>query len=269
VSRSDRLNERAAFDDVAELYDRVRPGYPAEILDDLATLAGARAGARVLEIGCGTGTLTVPLVRRGVRLVAVELGRRLAKLAAAKLAEDTVGAGSSAEVLVADFDRWQGPASSFDLVVAATAFHWLDPDTRLANIAALLRPGGSIAVIATFHVAGGSAAFFADARDCYLRWDSGTPYSLRLPAAEDIPFEHDLERGGLFGPTVFRRYVWEAEYTTVEYLDLLRTYARVLVLPPRTRHGLLRDIGALIDRRHHGRIVQRYQTELRVAACAK
>ncbi|HEX3780672.1 MAG TPA: class I SAM-dependent methyltransferase [Pseudonocardiaceae bacterium] len=265
----DRLAGRACFDEVAELYDRVRPGYPTATIADLTELAGARAGARVLEIGCGTGQLTVPLVRLGCRLVALELGPRLAKIAAAKLACEKVGASGTAEVLLADFDRWPGQANSFDLVVTATAFHWLDPATRLARIAALLRPGGAVAVIATFHVAGGSTRFFAAARHLYRYWDPRTPPKVTLPAAEDIAFEYDLEHGGLFGPTVFRRYSWEVEYRTAEYLDLLRTYSNTLTMPPRTRHGLLHDIGALIDTRYQGRIVKRYQTELRVAACAE
>jgi ubiquinone/menaquinone biosynthesis C-methylase UbiE len=57
---------RASFDDVAERYDRARPGYPAELFDDLAALTGLRAGDRVLEIGPGTGQATLPLARRAL-----------------------------------------------------------------------------------------------------------------------------------------------------------------------------------------------------------
>jgi SAM-dependent methyltransferase len=56
---------RETFDEDAERYERARPGYPAELLDDLAALTGLRAGDRVLEIGPGTGQATVPLARRG------------------------------------------------------------------------------------------------------------------------------------------------------------------------------------------------------------
>jgi SAM-dependent methyltransferase len=263
---TDRLRLRASFDDVAEIYDRVRPGYPAEIIADLAALTGIRAGARVLEIGCGTGQLTMPLLERGATLTAVELGPRLAEIAAGKATD----AGARAKVVVADFDSWAGPSKAFDVVVSATAFHWLDPDTRLSRIAALLRPGGSLATIATYHVLGGTEAFFARAqRDCYARWFPTACADEERPRAKDIRFDHDLERGGLFGPITFRRRTWDAEYTTSHYLDLLRTYSATLDLPPRTRHGFLHDIGALIDTRHGGRITKRYLTELRVAVSAK
>ena len=256
---SDRLRQRAGFDEVAEIYDRVRPGYPAEIIAELAALSGIRAGTRVLEIGCGTGQLTVPLVELGAELTAVELGPRLARIAAAKT-------GARAEILVADFDTWTGPRRAFDVVVSATAFHWLDPDTRLARIAALLRPGGALATIATYHVFGGSEAFFADAqRTVYPRWYPRTDPAHPRPRPEDIRHDRDLERAGLFGPTTFRRRTWDVGYSTAQYLDLLRTYSTTLDLPPRTRHGFLHDIGALIDTRHGGRITKRYLTELRVA----
>ncbi|HET8788172.1 MAG TPA: rRNA adenine N-6-methyltransferase family protein, partial [Actinomycetes bacterium] len=73
----DRERLRSTFDQVADLYDRVRPGYPAALFDDLAELAGVGPGARVLEIGPGTGQATVPLAERGCRVVAVELGAGL------------------------------------------------------------------------------------------------------------------------------------------------------------------------------------------------
>ena len=43
------------FDGDAELYDRVRPGYPTALFDDLAVLAGVGPGCRLWELGAGTG----------------------------------------------------------------------------------------------------------------------------------------------------------------------------------------------------------------------
>jgi SAM-dependent methyltransferase len=263
---SDRLRQRAGFDDIAEVYDRVRPGYPAEIIADLAKLAGVGEGTRVLEIGCGTGQLTVPLLDLGATVTAVELGPRLAKIAAAKTGET----GARPEIVVADFDTWAGPREKFDVVVSATAFHWLDPHTRLSRIADLLRTGGALATIATYHVLGGTEEFFAQVqRECYPRWYPTADPNEKRPRAQDIAFDRDLERGGHFGPIVFRRRTWDASYATADYLDLLRTYSATLGLAPRTRHGFLHDMGAIIDSRYGGRITKRYLTELRVAVCAK
>jgi SAM-dependent methyltransferase len=250
-----RLRLRAGFDRVAELYDRVRPGYPPALFDDLAGMAGV---GRVLEIGCGTGQATVELARRGYAVLAVELGPRLAAIARANLADfDQV------RVETGDFDQWKATESDFDMVFAATAFHWLDEVTRHHRTADLLRAGGVLATVATEHVAGGTAQFFVDVQTCYRRYYPNTPPHLRLSSAVGIPPDRDL--GPRYGRPVFRRYERDIEYRTAEYLDVLRTYSPTLALSRMAGEGLLREIGALIDGRYGGRITKRYLTELRVA----
>src|SRR5919197_4277142 len=161
---------RASFDDAAALYDRARPGYPNQVFEDLAKSAALRLGSRVLEIGCGTGQAMLPLAERGYRVVAVELGERLAAVARKKLA-----AFPCVEVAVAAFESWPLPPEPFQAVAAATSSHWLDPEARLPRAAAALRPGGVLATIATHHVAGGTHDFFLEVQPCYERWDPRTP----------------------------------------------------------------------------------------------
>jgi SAM-dependent methyltransferase len=81
MTQRDRARRRWTFDEAAGLYDRARPGYPAALFDDLVELTGIGPGSRVLEIGSGTGQATGPLAERGCRVVAVELGPRLAAVA--------------------------------------------------------------------------------------------------------------------------------------------------------------------------------------------
>jgi hypothetical protein len=149
------------------------------------------------------------------------------------------------------------------VVFAATAFHWLDPATKFDRTADLLRPGGVLATVTTHHVAGGTTQFFQDAQVSYKRYDPDTPPHLTLQPAANIPVDREL--GQQYGPPVFRRHEWSVDYRTPEYLDLLRTFSGTLALPPLTRDGLLREIGALIDGRYHGRITKRSMAELRVA----
>jgi SAM-dependent methyltransferase len=252
---------RTTFDQAAELYDRARPGYPAALFEDLTALAGLRPGARVLEIGCGTGQATLPLAERGYTITAVELGAGLAAVARRKLADFP-----SVEVITADFEQWPLPSEPFDLVLAATAFHWLDPAIRVSKSADALRPGGTLATIATEHIAGGTGPFFVAMQDCYEHWDPATPPRLRLSSADAIPKDSaELKQSGRFEEAVFRRYEWDQPYTTAEYLALLLTYSGHRALPPVPRAGLLECIRQLIDERHGGSITKRYLTELRVA----
>jgi SAM-dependent methyltransferase len=252
---------RATFDSAAERYARARPGYPAALFNDLVALAHLSPGARVLEIGCGTGQATLPLAERGFTIVAVELGASLAAVARRTLARF-----SSVDVIVAAFEEWRLPAQPFDLVLSATAFHWLDPAVRVSKAAAALRPGGTLAVVTTDHVAGGTEPFFVDVQACYERWDPATPPGLRLQPADQIPAQIDeLDRSGWFEPAVVRRYEWEQAYSTDTYLDVLLTYSGHLALPDEARAGLLACIAELIDTRYSGALSKRYLNQLHVA----
>jgi len=251
---------RAIFDEDAELYDRVRPGYPYRMFDDLERLGGVGPGCRVLEIGAGTGIATLPLAERGCRITAVELGANMAAVAARKLA-----AHPDVEVVVAAFEEWPLPPEPFDLVLAATAYHWLDPAARTARIASALRPGGALAVVETHHIAGGDVRFFADTQGCYERFDPATPPGLQLEPPAAIPQNADTDASADFRPAVFRRYEWEQAYATRAYLDLLMSYSGHRALPAPARRNLLDCIAALIDGRHGGRITKRYLTQLWVA----
>src|SRR5687767_13722173 len=136
IYNAGRQGLRVTFDEDAERYDRARPGYPSSIFDDLAELAGIGPGCRVLEIGCGTGQATVPLAERGCEVVAVELGTELAEVARRNLARFP-----DVQVVNAAFERWPLPPEPFDVVLSATAFHWIDPTVRVVKSADALRPG--------------------------------------------------------------------------------------------------------------------------------
>jgi 16S rRNA A1518/A1519 N6-dimethyltransferase RsmA/KsgA/DIM1 with predicted DNA glycosylase/AP lyase activity len=86
MSTNHREEGRATFNQDAELYDRSRPGYPDELIADLVRLAGIAPGSRVLEIGCGTGQLTLPLAKRDCQIVALDIGPDLAAVARRKMA---------------------------------------------------------------------------------------------------------------------------------------------------------------------------------------
>jgi SAM-dependent methyltransferase len=248
---------RATFGEDATRYDRARPGYPAAVFEGFA------AGTRVLEIGCGTGQATVPLAGRGCVVTAVELSADLAAVAAGKLADFPEATAKDITVEVGAFEDWPLPPEPFDVVLAATAFHWLDPATRMTKAADALREGGTLALITTHHVAGGSERFFAEVQRCYERFDPATPSGLRLSPAADVPTTFD--ESDRFGPASFRRWEWELDYSAAEYVDLLLTYSGHRALAPQRRDGLLACITRLIDEEHGGRITKRYLTELATA----
>ena len=133
------------FDEIAVEYDRRRPGYPGELVDQACRVAGIGSGAHVLEIGCGSGQLTRALVARGLHVTALEPGTSLIALARQNLE----GAGE-VEFVNARFENASLPRERFQAVFCASAFHWLDPEVSWQKVADVLVPGGTFALVQYF-----------------------------------------------------------------------------------------------------------------------
>ena len=130
------------FDEIAVEYDRRRPTYPGELVDQACQVAGIGSGARVLEVGCGSGQLTRDLIARGLHVTALEPGKSLIALARQNLE----GAGE-AEFVNAQFEDALLPREQFQAVFSASAFHWVDPKVSWQRAADVLVPGGTLALV--------------------------------------------------------------------------------------------------------------------------
>jgi SAM-dependent methyltransferase len=136
-----RVEGRRVFGSVADAYDAARPGYPDRVDELLRARCRLGPSSRVLEIGAGTGHATKQLVRSGASVVAIEPDDAMAERLRAGLAWTP-----ELEVVVAAVEDVELAPSSFDLAVAATSFHWLDPERSLPKIASALVPGGWLAL---------------------------------------------------------------------------------------------------------------------------
>jgi SAM-dependent methyltransferase len=206
-----------------------------------------------LEVGCGTGQLSVPLAEHGAELVAVELGQHLASIARRRLDRFP-----DASVIVSAFEEWELPPEPFDIVTSATAFHWLDPAIRVKKVADALRPGGKVAIVETHWGVGPEVDRFSLASQaCYERWDPHHDPDFRLPTVSDLPKTNpDLDGSDLFGPVTLRRYDITHEYTTESYLALLGTWSNILGMDEHYRAGLLNSLGTLIDQKFGGGLMR-------------
>jgi SAM-dependent methyltransferase len=266
----ERERLRTTFDEEALLYDRARPGYPEALFEDVVVLSGIPPGGRILEIGCGTGQATLPFARRGYRIRCIELGENLAAVARSNLA-----AYPQVEVRTGAFEEWTVEEGAFDLAVAATAFHWLDPAVAYPKSARALRAGGTIALFWNLHVQGeptgrppADRGFFAAVQEVYRRETPeivGDDRPLPRPDEVPEPVRDEIKKTGLFGEVTVRRYTWDVEYDTASYLDVLNTYSGHRSLTPAARARLLGGIAALIDTEFGGRITKSYLTLLYLA----
>jgi SAM-dependent methyltransferase len=251
-----------SFNEVAELYDKARPLYPPAVVDDLFALAELRPGDRALEIGAGTGQITVPMAERGLHVTAIEPGANLAAITRERLVEfDDV------EVVESRFEDYALPSEPFDLIVSATAFHWLDPTVRVTKAAKALAEGGHLAIINTRWGVGREVdAFFEKAQCCYLRWYPGIDPSFRPPTSEEVSGDRpELEDSPHFTNVQYRQYEQTNHHTTDSYLDLLRTFSDIQALTPESRDGLLDCLGKLINSDFDGSLTRTDLREMWVA----
>ena len=208
---------RVTFDLDAEAYDRTRPVCPPELFDDLVGLAGLAPGARVLEIGCGTGQATIPLAERGLDVTAVEVGPALAAVARRRLA-----GFPQARVVTAAFEEWEAGEAPFDAVAACNSLHWIDPAVRYRRAAALLRPGGCLAACGCMWALPPDAdRFWTDVEEDYLAAGLGGEPP---PPPEAIgPWRLPLDAAPYFEEVAARRYPFQVVYSAEDYLANLAT----------------------------------------------
>ncbi len=250
-----------AFNEVAELYHRIRPRYPQALFDDLIKLTNLPRQARVLEIGAGTGIATLELVRRGFQVTALEPGPEMATILKRNLQDYQV------DVVESKFEAWEASGAKFDLIVSFTAFHWLDPQTRFSRISELLTPSGSLGVIKYHHVDGGDRAFF-EATQTYYNQFQPNQYQFQLPEALDFQsgVQAEITASGLFQAPLTRTYLAAETYCRADYEQLLLTYPNHRLLEEPQRSQLLQAIGDLIDRDFGGKVCKQYLHELVLAS---
>ncbi len=245
---------RATFNKSAEWYDQIRPGYPEALADDVITLSAIPENGEILEIGCGTGKATEMFASRGYAMLCLDIGMDLAAVAVRKFSES-----AQVKIAVSSFEEWESGGRLFDLVIAATSFHWIDPAIAHAKSAAILKPSGSLAVFWNTAIRR-DEGFFMRVQDVYR----ACAPSLVSAAAELDRYEAEPVNSPLFCDPIVRRYQWTKEYSAEEYIDLLGTYSDHISLPDSERRGLFSGIADMIQREYGGRVVKHYESVLRL-----
>jgi SAM-dependent methyltransferase len=241
------------FGEVADLYERRRPGYPAELYEYLLALVGP--DGRVLEAGAGTGRATVELARRGLDVVALEHDPAMAAIA--RRATD----GLAARIEERPFEDWDGEPGSFDAVVSAQAWHWIDPERGPAVARRALVPGGVLAAWWN-RVGEWEDSLRAAIDDAYERHAPELLRSAANRSVDDLGLEGQSLPG--FAPVQKHTYSWTRRYDSVSYTELLQTHSDHVMLPAEQLSGLLEAVADAIDRAG-GEFVYPYRTILLTA----
>lgn len=223
---NDSTPDRAtSFGTAAGAYHAHRPTYP----DQAVAWCVPAEALDVVDLAAGTGKLTERILAQGVpgrRVTAVEPSAGMREALVAALPEVTALDGSAEATGL--------PAASADAVTVAQAWHWFDAGRASAELARVLRPGGTLAVLWNIR-------------------DTDSPDAEWLAAFEEIvhrgdPFEPERTTPALgpeFGPVEHRSFAWADTIRPAALRDLAASRSHLLTLAPDRREALLAEIDRL------------------------
>jgi SAM-dependent methyltransferase len=253
-----------AFDALAAPYERMRPGYPPALIERVLDFARLSPGARLLEIGTGTGKATEPFARRGFRVLGLEPGANLVNVARQRLA-----AFPEVSIEQTTFEDWPLEAGAFQLVFAAQSLHWVAVAERLSKSARALAPGGTLAVFGHAPDISADPAFDAIQR-VYRRQApslAGRDGARHFYRSQASPMLAELQASSDFQDIHHESFRWQRTLTAAAYCELLCTYSDHATLPAAMRSKLLTAVARAIDA-HGGSLTIEYHTGLFLARCS-
>ncbi|WP_163505922.1 class I SAM-dependent methyltransferase [Fodinicola acaciae] len=226
-----------SFGNDADRYDRARPGYPPALVQQILDTS---PGRDLLDVGCGTGIAARLFKAAGCRVTGVEPDERMAELARQ----------TGLTVDVTKFEDWNPAGRAYDAVVAAQAWHWVDPVAGAAKAATALRPGGRLAVFwnamqlpADLNEA--VAAVYRQALPDQPMLHRGMPgpevYQRGCVSAGEA-----VQKAGGFGEPEQWRFDWSRDYARAEWLDQVPTFGGFSLLPADKQEEILAGIGEAV-----------------------
>jgi SAM-dependent methyltransferase len=224
MSEEQRQAQASSFGAAAAEYEASRPGYPAAALDWLVP-DGAR---RVLDLGAGTGKLTRLLLDRGLEVTAVEPSAGMREQLAASAPGATVLAGSAEDIPLA--------AGSVDAVLVAQAWHWVDEDRAIPEVARVLVPGGRLGLV--WNIRDGREPWVAGLWAIVDRALADPQDSQESTTAPDVPAP--------FGDVERFEVNWTHQLSPADLVQLVASRSYVITLPGQQRRELLAEVTGFV-----------------------
>jgi SAM-dependent methyltransferase len=232
-------NVAESFGTDARRYDNARPSYPEALI---ARVVAGSPGPDVLDVGCGTGIAARQFQAAGCTVLGVEPDARMAEFARSR----------GLRVEVATFEAWQPSGRTFDALIAAQSWQWIDPNAGATKAAQVLRPRGQLAIFG--HVFEPPAEVAEPFTTAYRRVASDSTFNIssaRSPTeaylAAYARVAETIRETGQFGDIDQWRFHWDHSYTREQWLELLPTTGGLTRLDPSKAADILDSVGRAID----------------------
>lgn len=263
-------HRRTHFDEIVENYDKVRWDYPAELFEDIFIYTGTGEGKKAIEIGAGTGKATTPFLNAGYAVTAVEMGANMVTFLSEKF-----HAHKGFSVINDTFEDAVLDDTDYDLIYAASAFHWVDAEIGCPKVFRLLKPGGAFVLFRNNAVQADGNELYDEIQTVYDKYyyshykSDKRPIRISEMSYEDFlkPCEiyrgfrfESLERYG-FGDITMKLYEATRIYNADDYIALTNTMSDHLAMPDDMRAALYAGIRDAIAK-HGGQLQMNYIFQL-------
>lgn len=230
------------FNTEAKKYEKMRPGYVGELYNDIFDMMNINKDSNVIEIGIGGGQATLPVLKTGCNLIAVEYGENLAQVCCEKFKDY-----SNFSAVVGKFEDACFEKNSYDLIYSASAFHWIPEDVGYQKVFNLLKSGGVFARFANHP--------FKDKGRNGLHEAMQEVYAVYLPGSlepDEYSEQQAMDRANIankygFVDISYKLYNRTRTFTSKEYIELLGTYSDHIAIEEKNRKSFLSEIEAVID----------------------
>lgn len=246
------------FDTVATTYEKLRPGYVAELYEVIFNYVAIDENSNVVEVGSGGGQATAPILETGCQLTAVEYGEHFSELLKEKFKEYP-----EFSVITGKFEETEFCENSVDLVFSASAFHWVPEKIGYEKVFTMLKSGGVFARFANHPYRDkGNPLLSAEIDEIYDEYYNKFHNKKRQVLTEytEAQAKERALIAAKYGFTDIQYHLFYRErvFSAKEYIELLGTYSDHIAIEKTIRKKFFSKIEEAINR--HGGTITIYDT---------
>ncbi|MDJ1185594.1 class I SAM-dependent methyltransferase [Roseofilum casamattae] len=223
------------YSSVAQAYDRARPHYSQSLLQVALEWANLSPTSTILEVGCGPGTATVDLAQFGYPIVALE-----PSIDAGELARQNCQSYPHVTLINSTLEEWELGDREFDIVVAASSYHWISPQVREEKIISCF-PGQGTLILLWNTPPRPEADVYDILNSVYQKYDPSLATYDDLATHQQSLHEmgQSLLVSGNFRDLRSQQVMCDRRYDIDTYLTLLTTLSQYIRLDSAKRNQIL------------------------------